>query len=82
MPKAIKKYVTIDYKVLGGTPVISGTRIPVERISELIKQGHSIENLEEEYPWVDKRKIQYAIAYLMEAGLDEFQKTQKILVAS
>lgn len=65
-------------EILGGTPVIAGTRIPVERIYELIKQGYSVETLQTEYPWVDKKKIQFTIAYLMKAGLDEFEKTQKI----
>lgn len=78
MPKALYKYISMDKDILGGTPVISGTRIPVERIYELIKQGHSLEVLQEEYPWVDKKKIQFTVALLMKAGLDEFEKTQKV----
>lgn len=78
MPKALKKYISINNKILGGTPVITGTRIPVERIYHLIKQGYSVETLQEDYPWVDKKKLQYAIAYLVKAGLDEFEKTQKV----
>lgn len=78
MPKALSRYISRDKDILGGTPVIRGTRIPVERIYELIKQGYSVENIQEDYSWVDKKKIQFAIAYLMKAGLDEFRKTQKI----
>ncbi|MDO8619212.1 MAG: DUF433 domain-containing protein [Candidatus Daviesbacteria bacterium] len=78
MPKALKKYISIDKEILGGTPVISGTRIPIERIYELIKQGSTVENLQKDYSWVDKKKIQFVIAYLMEAGLDEYKKTKKI----
>ncbi|MDO8571036.1 MAG: DUF433 domain-containing protein [Candidatus Daviesbacteria bacterium] len=78
MSKALKKYITVDREILGGTPVISGTRIPVERIYELIKQGHSLEALKDEYSWVDEKKIQFTIAYLMKAGLNEFEKVQKI----
>ena len=58
--------------------MIVGTRIPVERIYQLIKQGNSVERIQEDYPWVDKKKIQYTIAYLVKAGLDDFEKTQKI----
>lgn len=79
MTKLLNKYITINSKILGGTPVISGTRIPVARVYQLIKQGDSVESLQEQYSWVDKKKIQNTIAYLMKAGLDEFEKTQKVL---
>ncbi len=78
MPKALKKYISRDKDILGGTPVISGTRIPIERIYELIKQGEPLEKLQADYSWVDKKKIQFVIAYLMEAGLNEYKKVQKI----
>lgn len=78
MTQTLKKYITIDEDILGGAPVITGTRIPIERIYELIKQGSSLEELKTQYPWVDKKKIQFTIAYLMKAGLDEFEKAQKI----
>ena len=77
MPKALRKYIEINPQILGGAPVISGTRIPVERIYQLIKQGHSVESLQNEYSWVDKKKILYTVAILMKAGLDEFQKAHK-----
>ena len=77
MPKALRKYIEINPQIHGGAPVITGTRIPVERIYQLIKQGHSVENLQEEYPWVDKRKILFTVAILMKAGLDEFEKAYK-----
>lgn len=82
MPSKLKKYIVIDPDILGGTPVIAGTRIPVERLYHLIKQGYSVERLQTEYSWVDKKKLQYAIAYLIKAGLDEFEKTQKVQTAS
>lgn len=77
MPKALKKYITIDKEILGGTPVISGTRIPIERIYELVKQGYSTEDLQKEYPHVDTKKIQFLMAYLIQAGLDAFTQYEK-----
>ena len=82
MTKKLNKYISINPRVVGGEPVISGTRIPVERVYNLIKQGESVEKLKENYPDVSSKKIQYVIAYLMKAGLDEFKKTQKIQIAS
>ncbi len=78
MPKALKKYVNINPKILGGTPVISGTRIPIERVYQLVLQGYTTQTLKKEYPWVDAKKIQYVIGYLMKAGLDEFEKAYKV----
>lgn len=80
--KKLQRNIIIDPQILGGTPVIAGTRIPVERVYELIKQGYSLDNLHDEYSWVDKKKIQMTIAYLMESGLNEFKKTQKIQASS
>lgn len=78
MPQALGRYISIDPEILGGTPVVSGTRIPVARLSQLVKQGYSLESVQEEYPWVNERKIQFLVAYLMEAGLNAFNKAQKI----
>lgn len=77
MPRMLKKYISINPHVLGGTPVIYGTRIPIERVSQLVKQGYSTQTLEVTYPQVSPQKIQNVIAYLMEVGLDGFRNTYK-----
>lgn len=82
MPKVLKKYISIDPSVLGGTPVIQGTRIPVERVWQLVKQGYSTQTLKATYPQVKPQKIQNVIAYLMQAGLDGFTNTYKTPIAS
>ena len=82
MPQYLRKYIVSDPEVLGGEPVIVGTRIPVDRIYHLLKQGYSLDNLKEEYSWVDQKKIQYAVAYLVKAGMDDFKKAQKVQVAT
>lgn len=78
MSNKIKKYIVMDPEILGGTPVIVGTRIPIERVSNLVRQGYTTSALKEEYPHVDPEKIQYIISYLMEEGLHVFKKTYKI----
>lgn len=82
MSTKLKKYIIIDPEILGGAPVISGTRIPIERVQELVRQGYTPATLKKEYPQVDMKKIQDIIAYLMEAGLDVFKKKYKIQAAS
>lgn len=77
MSTKLTKNIVIDPEILGGTPVIAGTRIPIERIKELIKQGYTPETLKKEYPQVGIKKIQNIISSLMEIGLDDFKKTYK-----
>lgn len=74
MTSALNKYITIDEKILGGTPVLSGTRIPIDRIKFLVKTGYTTEDLHKEYPYVNAKKIQILMSYLMDAGLDAYTK--------
>lgn len=39
-------------KVLGGQPVIKGTRIPIARVVALHIQGYKIKDLKNEYPYL------------------------------
>ncbi|MEK7160324.1 MAG: DUF433 domain-containing protein [Patescibacteria group bacterium] len=50
MPDIIEK----NPKILGGQPVISGTRIPVARVLALIGMGYTLTKLKRELPDLDK----------------------------
>jgi uncharacterized protein (DUF433 family) len=39
-------------EILGGKPVIKGTRIPVELVLELVQAGYSVDGIGKEYPHV------------------------------
>ncbi|MBA7537851.1 hypothetical protein ES705_30121 [subsurface metagenome] len=43
--------------ILGGKPIIKGTRIPVALIYELIRLNYSINDILEEYPHLSKNII-------------------------
>lgn len=43
-------------KILGGQPVIKGTRIPVARIAALFIQGYKIKDFKKDYPYLDLTK--------------------------
>lgn len=43
-------------KVLGGMPVIKGTRIPIARVVALHIQGYKIKDLKAEYPYLKLTK--------------------------
>jgi len=63
------KYISKNRKVLGGAPVIAGTRIPAERLNYLIKQGYTEKNLRKEFPSVSYEKIRGALFELSSLGL-------------
>jgi uncharacterized protein (DUF433 family) len=55
--------ITSDPEILGGKPVIAGTRISVQLILEKLSDGWSIPDLLEDYPHLTREQIIAAIAY-------------------
>jgi len=46
----MKKYVSTDPKIMGGAPVIAGTRIPMARIVLLLKEGETVDEIQKATP--------------------------------
>ena len=57
------KRITIDQRVLGGKPIIKGTRIPVYLILELLASGMSEKEVLKEYPELSPEDIKAALQY-------------------
>ena len=55
------KYIVSDQNIMGGAPVIRGTRIPIEVILHRLKEGNSIEAIHKMYSWVDLTTLTGAI---------------------
>ncbi|MCB0727535.1 MAG: DUF433 domain-containing protein [Ignavibacteriae bacterium] len=53
-----KNYINIDPEVLGGTPVFSGTRIPIYILFDYIEGGEPLSAFLENYPSVSKEHAQ------------------------
>ena len=53
----MKKYIVSNPNILGGKPVIMGTRIPVDQILFLLKEGFTVEAINEEYPQLNIKII-------------------------
>jgi uncharacterized protein (DUF433 family) len=58
-----KDRIEINPKVLGGKPVIRGTRIPIELILRKLAEGATEQVLLEAYPSLKDEDIKAALAY-------------------
>ena len=64
--------VTIDPEILGGTPVFTGTRVPIAVLFENLADGLTLDEILDSYPTI---KREQAIAALQQAeSLLEFKK--------
>jgi uncharacterized protein (DUF433 family) len=59
-----KSVISISPDVMGGTPVFSGTRVPVQTFLEYLKAGESIDDFLEGFPSVSREQL---LAFLDEA---------------
>ena len=61
-------------EILGGKPVIAGTRISVELILDRIASGMSVKEVLKDYPHLATNQIQAAIAYARNLVRDKSPK--------
>jgi uncharacterized protein (DUF433 family) len=73
MATAKPPLITSTPEILGGTPVFSGTRVPIQTLIEYLEGGHSIDEFLEGFPTVSREQV---IAFLEEA------KARMLAVAS
>ena len=63
IPYSLTERLHSDKKILGGKPVIRGTRLSVELILDLLEQGWSEENILENYPGITHEDIKACQEY-------------------
>ena len=49
--------ITVDPDILGGTPVFSGTRVPVDALLNNLEAGISIDEFLENFPTVSREQV-------------------------
>jgi len=59
-----RRVITSDRRVMGGTPVFRGTRVPVETLIDYLEAGDSINDFLEGFPTVTREQV---IQFLEEA---------------
>jgi uncharacterized protein (DUF433 family) len=65
-----KPLVTCSADVMGGTPVLAGTRVPVRTLFEYLEAGDTIDEFLEGFPTVSRQQV---IAFLEEAKIRRTQ---------
>jgi uncharacterized protein (DUF433 family) len=55
------KYITSTPDIMGGAPVITETRIPIEVILYRLKEGYPLEAIHDMYNWVDIKTLEGAV---------------------
>lgn len=45
----MKNYIVSDPKIMGGTPVITGTRVPIDVILYRFKEGYTLKEIHDMY---------------------------------
>ena len=58
------KAISSDLRILGGTPVFKGTRVPMQTFIDYLESGESIEDFLKGFPTVSRAQI---ITFLEEA---------------
>lgn len=64
---AARDQVSMDDRILGGTPVISGTRVPVYDVAASVAAGYPIERILSAYPSLNREQVELA-AFFAEAN--------------
>jgi uncharacterized protein (DUF433 family) len=57
------EHITTDSEILGGKPIIKGTRISVELILEWIANGSSVEEIVQEFPHLKMEAVREAVLF-------------------
>jgi len=64
--------------ILGGKPVIKGSRISVELIMEWLATGASVESIYKKYPHLPEGSIQQALQYAAQFAKNEILIEEEI----
>lgn len=67
--------IVVNPRILGGKPIIQGTRISVELILDLLASGATETEILEDYPHLTKTDIQSCLKYAAQAYKNEVYLT-------
>ena len=59
----LQQRVVCDESILGGKPIIQGTRISVEFVLDLLGSGMTFQDITQEYPHLTHEDLEAAVAF-------------------
>ena len=59
--------ISVDHRIMGGVPCISGTRIPVATVVSMVAEGTSTDEILEDFPQLEREDLREALHYAAEA---------------
>ncbi|MBP0452637.1 DUF433 domain-containing protein [Kitasatospora sp. RG8] len=71
------RYLHSDPDILGGEVVIRGTRVPIDTLLWRLKDGYSLDRIQEMYNWVDRETLQGAINEVLDAAIGALPKPSR-----
>lgn len=71
MPRRLPSAIIKDPNVMGGLPVVRGTRIPAHLIWHLVRQGAPLIEILEDYPSLYPEDVETAVRYAEEHPEEE-----------
>jgi uncharacterized protein (DUF433 family) len=66
-----RQHIVTDGAILGGKPVLRGTRLSVEFVLELLAAGWDRRSLQENYPNLTEERIRAVLAYAADTFREE-----------
>jgi uncharacterized protein (DUF433 family) len=64
----VNERIVVDPQILGGKPVVKGTRVPVELVLKRLAQDLTVDGLLESYPRLTREDIRACIEYARAGG--------------
>jgi uncharacterized protein (DUF433 family) len=59
-------HVRVDLNVLGGSPYVAGSRVPVRRLWAFFRDGASVERILKRYPQLGPAKVLDSLAFALD----------------
>ena len=72
-----RRHIHSDPGILGGKPVVRGTRISVELILEYLEDGGSVADIVDAYPHLTEADVRAAVAFARELLHEEASAAQR-----
>ena len=70
MAAAVDSAVSCDPEILGGTPVFTGTRVPVDALIDWLAAGETLDYFLDQFPTVTREQAERLLHDAMDALLD------------